>query len=110
MILIDFPIKTKQDLIDEVVFYGNANINEDRFLSQQKIDFEETFQEFIDSDNDITFEVDKLNKFPLKSRNKDIFLLECSIHPNLKLYNKCIILKHWSEVKAKSQRYINITN
>ena len=30
----DYLFKIKQDLIKEVVFYGDGNIHEDRFLSQ----------------------------------------------------------------------------
>ena len=54
----DCLIKTMQDLIEEVVFYGDGNINEDRFLSQEKIDFDGASQVFID-DNCFIFEEDK---------------------------------------------------
>ena len=95
----DWLIKTKQVLIEEIVFYGDANINEYQFLSQQEIDFDEASQGFIDDNNDIIFEKTKLKKFHLKSRNKKISLLECSIQPNLKLFNKYMILEHWSGEK-----------
>ena len=95
----DYLIKTKQDLIDEVVFYGDANINEHRFLSQKEIYFAEASQGFIDDHNDIFLKKTKLKKFPLKSSNKEISLLECSIQPNLKMYSWCMILEHWNGVK-----------
>ena len=51
-----------QDLIEDVGFYGDANISEYRFLSQQEIDYDEASQRFIDDDNDIIFEEDKTEK------------------------------------------------
>ena len=52
----DYQLKTKNDLIEEIIFYENTNLNEDQFSSLQEIDFDESLQEFIDADNYIIFE------------------------------------------------------
>ena len=70
----DYLIKTKQDLIEEVVFYGDGNINEDRFLSQEEIDFDEASQGFID-DDDIIFEEDKTEEVSFEEqKQRDILI------------------------------------
>ena len=55
----DYRLITKQDLIEEVVFYGDVYFNEHRSHSQQKIDFDEASQGFIDYDNYIIFKENK---------------------------------------------------
>ena len=80
----DYISKTKQDPIEGIVFYKDANTSEHLFLSQQEIDFDEVSQGFIDADNDIIFKKTKLKKFPLNSKYKEISSLKCSIQQNLK--------------------------
>ena len=71
----DYLIKTKQDLIEEIDFYGDENINEDRFLSQQEIDFDEASQGFIDDHNDFFFEEDKTEVVSFEEqKQRDIFI------------------------------------
>ena len=71
----DYLLKTKQELIEQVVFYGDASINEHRFLSQQEIDFDEASLGFIDDYNDIIFEKDKIEVvFFEEQKQRDIFI------------------------------------
>ena len=101
----------KQDLIEEAAFYGDVNINEDWFLSQEEIDFDEASQGFIDDGgNDIIFKEDKIDEFSFEEQKQKDILLDCSIQPNLEMYNKCMILEYWSGVKTKLQKYMNTKN
>ena len=68
------PIKN-QEFTEEVLFYGDVNINEDRFFSQEEIDFDESSQRFIDADNNIIFEDDKAEEIDFEEKNqRDIFI------------------------------------
>ena len=71
----DYILKTKQDLLEQVVFYGDANIYEHRFLSQQQIDFDEASHGFIGDNNDIIFEEVKTEKVSFEEqKQRDIFI------------------------------------
>ena len=80
------PIKSKQDLIEEVVFYVDANIHEDRFLSQEQIDFDEASQGFIDDGNYIIFEEDKTEEVSFKEQKQKNFFIR--MFNSIKLKNK----------------------
>ena len=72
----DLLLKQSKILIEKVVFYGDANINEDQFLSQQEIDFDEASQGFIDDDNEIIFEEDKTEVESFEEqKERDIFII-----------------------------------
>ena len=70
-----YLLKSKQALIDEVVVYGDANINQHRFLSQQEIYFDEASRGFIDTDSDIIFEKDIAKEVSFEEqKQRDIFI------------------------------------
>ena len=108
-ILIDNQLKTKQILIEEVVFYWDAYINEDQFLWQQEIDLDDSSQGFIDYDNDIIFEEDKTEEVSIEEqtlRNIFIRIFNSNNLKNVQQMYDSIALK-WS--KTKLYRYINNT-
>ena len=70
-----YLLKTKQALIDEIVVYGDPNINQHRFLSQQEIYFDAASRGFIDTDNDIIFEKDRTKEVSYEEqKQRDIFI------------------------------------
>ena len=106
----DYLIKTNKDLIEEVVFYGDGNINKDRFLPQEEIDFDEASQGFID-DDDIIIEEDKTEEvFFEEQKQRDIFIrmYNSTKFKNVQQMYDSWALK-WSKNKiAKTYEYYNL--
>ena len=71
----DYLIKPKLDLIEEVVFYASRNIYEDRFILQEEIDLIRHHRDLLVIIITSFLKKTKLKRFPSKSRNKDIFFI-----------------------------------